>query len=99
MTGIFIVSKSTLHDIEIHRLYLIAQNGEKISKEFLKSIYSKFNLLALFPHMGKTKENVSKNLLMFPDTKHHRSIYYRKTTFGVRIIRVLGSSQDQINNL
>jgi|GEM_PF-757044 len=94
MKGNYTISEKASQDIERFRLYLLSKNGNKVSNEFLFAIYRKFNLLALFPHMGKHKEDISTNLLMFPDVKYRRSIFYRKTTYGIRIVRVLGGLQD-----
>ena len=99
MLSKYIVSKKAAYDIEDFRLYLITENGEKVAQEFFQKTYNKFKLLASYPDIGKSRENISPDLLMFPDVKLRRNIFYRKMDYGVRIIRVLSAYQDYKHHL
>lgn len=95
----FIVSTQAAEDIENFRQYLIQQNSEQVSNEFLEAIYEKFNLLANYPAMGKSRNDLLPGLLSFPDIKYRRSIFYKKVPKGIKVLRVLGGYQNHQNIL
>lgn len=90
----FVVSIEAAKDIEHYRQYLIEQNQESVSEEFLIAIYEKFGLLAEYPGMGKSRNDLLPGLFSFPEIKYRRSIFYIKSIRGINILRVLGGYQE-----
>lgn len=95
----YFVSPEALEDIENFANYLIKENGQKVSDEFLQSIYELFAFLANYPGVAKPRKDISDNALAYPHIKYKRTILFAKVSSGIRIARVLGGRQDHKRHL
>lgn len=78
-------------DLEDIWVYLAQQNQLAADKQIAK-IFNRLPMLAQFPDMGKTRNDLLQGTRSFPIKPY--IIYYSKITDGVEIIRVLHQSRD-----
>jgi len=93
------ISNEAIEDVVKFHQYLIDQNGLSVSEDFIEGIFNKFQLLAEFSGIGRSRNEISKDLLSFPDVKFNQNIYYEKSAGGIHVIRVLGGRQDHLSIL
>ena len=94
MTRRYILIDESLKDIRDHREYLLKEANSKVAHDFIVTIFEKFQFLANYPDVGKPRTEIKLHFLSFPVTRYKRTIFYKKTSTGVRILAVLGSYQD-----
>ena len=99
MSDNFSISNDALEDILKFHQYLIDENSLSISEEFIEKLFSKFQLLADFPGIGRTRNEISQDLLSFPDLKFNQCVFYKKSSNGILVIRMLGGRQDHVSIL
>jgi len=99
MPNQYITIDESLYDIQDHRNYLLEYASPETAHDFVTSIFDKFQLLADYPDVGKPRPDIKVGFYSFPDTKYRRTIFYKKTFLGVRILAVLGSYQDDKRHL
>ncbi len=77
-----------LRDIWVY----IAEHRPEAADRILEAIWKQARQLAAFPLMGRSREELSPGLRSFPVKKY--IIYYRPTSEGIAIARVLHGARD-----
>lgn len=88
------LSHKAEQDLEDIWVYIAQQNQIAADKQ-IAQILNRLPMLAEFPDMGKTRDNLLQGLRSFPIKPY--IIYYSKITDGVEIVRVLHQSRDVEN--
>lgn len=90
-------SENAVADFERIIRYLNKMWTEKIALEFEYKVYSKVELLASQPQIGKTSTsfNTIKSILK---TKHNR-LYYQITDVGLEVLNILDTRQNPDKNI
>jgi toxin ParE1/3/4 len=86
-----LLSPEALADLRDIRAF-IARDSRDVADRFIRRLHDKCRLLEESPHLGFSAEELLPELLVWPVGKYN--IYYRKTSRGVRIIRILHSARD-----
>lgn len=81
-------AEQDLEDIWVY----IAQQNQLAADKQIAQILNRLPMLAQFPDMGKTRDNLLQGLKSFPIKPY--IVYYSKITEGVEIVRVLHQSRD-----
>lgn len=81
-------AEQDLEDIWVY----IAQQNQLVADKQIAQILNRFPMLAQFPDIGKTRDNLLQGLKSFPIKLY--IIYYLKITDGVEVVRVLHQSRD-----
>ena len=81
-------ARSDLEDIWV----FIAQDNPEAADRLIRAVVSRFRLLASMPDMGRTREELAKDLRSLPVGNY--VIFYRRTTEGVEVVRVLHGARD-----
>ena len=84
-------------DVEKIFEYGFEHFGWEKAEQYIEKLDELFHLLAESPGIGLHYGHVSEGLYMHPHQQH--LIFFRKTLLGIRIIRVLGQSQDVESHL
>jgi toxin ParE1/3/4 len=87
----FRISQQADRDLEDIWIYL-TQHDSLAADLLLSKIIDKFPMLAQFPEMGKSRNDISKGLRSFPIKPY--IIFYTRTDVVVEIVRVLHQSRD-----
>jgi toxin ParE1/3/4 len=85
------VSDAASADLEEIWLF-IAQDDPDAADRFLQNLVSRFPTLASMPLMGRLREELAVRLRSFPVGNY--VIFYRSTTGGIEIVRVLHGARD-----
>ncbi len=85
------VSKPAQADLDEIWLY-IAQDSVEAANRFIDHLTNRFPLIAEFPEMGRSREDLSAGLRGFPVKNY--TIFYRPRKGGIEIIRVLHGARD-----
>ena len=85
------LSNKAEQDLEDIWVYIARQNQIAADKQ-IAQIINRLPMLAQFPDMGKTRDNLLQGLRSFSIKPY--IIYYSKITDGVEIFRVLHQSRD-----
>ena len=90
-------SENAVEDFERIIRYLNKMWTEKIALEFEYKIYSKVELLASQPQIGRTSTsfNTIKSILI---TKHNR-LYYQISDLGLEVLNILDTRQNPDKNI
>ena len=88
-------SRKAEQDLEDIWVYIAQQNQLAADKQ-IAQILNRLPMLAQFPDMGKTRNDLLQGIKSFPIKPY--VIYYSKISDGVEIVRVLHQSRD-IENL
>lgn len=70
----------------------IAENSEAQADIFVDRLAAKFKLLAGRPELGRMRDELMLQLRSFPFERY--VIYYRTTSVGIEVIRVLHGARD-----
>jgi toxin ParE1/3/4 len=70
----------------------IAQDNLSAAENWLTKVDGKLRLLSQFPGIGARREELGDAMLSYPFG--HYLIFYRRTTDGIEIIRVLHGARD-----
>ena len=73
-------------------LYLARAGSIETAERFLKAIHQKFALLVDNPGLGRQREELASGLRSIPEGRY--VIFYRPTSEGILIVRVLHGSRD-----
>lgn len=87
-----IISPEAREDLLDILQHLSENLGQEKAEELAGTIRDKFQLLAQFPQMGRTRHELLINLRGFPFKKF--TIFYIEINEGVEIVRVLHGSRD-----
>lgn len=77
-------------------IYIAQDRGVAASQRFIDTINQKFQLLADSPQLGRRRPELAPELRSFPSGNY--IIFYRSTTEGILIIRVIHGARD-INSI
>ena len=95
--GTFILSNNARDDIGEILTYGWAYFGKAKAIEYLVGLRDCFKILAEQPGIGKKRDEIKAGLLSFPYESH--SIFYRRFSKHIRIVRVLYGGRDIIKVL
>jgi toxin ParE1/3/4 len=90
------LSRRAEQDLEDIWLY-VAQNDAIAADRLLGKILDKLPMLAQFPEMGKSRDDILKGLRSFPVKPY--LVFYTRTADRVEIVRLLHQSRDITNQL
>jgi len=88
----FSISRLAAADLEDIYIYSALQFGEAQAERYTRELYARFEMLAEFPGMGLPTALAGAPCLKFPVGSH--VIFYRRSTGGVFIGRILHGAQD-----
>jgi len=86
----FKVSDKANNDLFEIGYYTQNKFGIKQRNKYLDSIAEKFQYLSNEPELGSLRDKIRKNYYSYIVGKH--TIFYKKYSYGIRIIRVLHQS-------
>jgi len=87
----FRLSDQACSDLEDLWLY-IAMDNPSAADRMIDEVISKFELLAVQPGMGRSREELAEALRSFPVGNY--VIFYRPMRDGIEIVRVLSGYRD-----
>src|SRR5262245_26275861 len=90
MSSYFVSDRAKIDLIEIG--LSIGKNNPKAADQIIEDIVAKFSLLAEFPHIGRSREELSLNLRSFPVGKY--LVFFRPREGGVDIVRIIYGARD-----
>ncbi len=70
----------------------IAEDNKAMATQFIDRLHGQMKDLALFPQMGRLREDLAPRLRMFPVGSH--LIFYRELPEGIEVARVLNGRRD-----
>lgn len=70
----------------------IAHDNPEVADRFIGSLVSRFPKLAAMPELGRSREELARNLRSFPVGRY--IIFYRSMQEGIEIVRVLHGARD-----
>ena len=70
----------------------IARTSTARAKNFVDDANERFQLLAANPSMGRVRPELGSAVRSFPFSSY--LIYYRQSTIGIEVLRVLHTAQD-----
>ncbi|MEA5594492.1 type II toxin-antitoxin system RelE/ParE family toxin [Rivularia sp. UHCC 0363] len=85
------LSRQAEQDLEDIWIYIAPQNQIAADGQ-VAQILDRLPMLAQFPDMGKTRDDLIKGLRSFPIKPY--MVFYSKTINGIEIVRVLHQSRD-----
>jgi len=85
------VSNAAKSDLQGIWLY-IAQDDPVVADRFVRSLSTRFPLLASMPELGRKRDELSPRLRSFPVKNY--IIFYRRMASGVEIARILHGARD-----
>jgi toxin ParE1/3/4 len=85
------VSDAATADLQAIWLF-IAQDDQAVADRFVRSIISRFPVLAGMPLMGRQREELAPRLRSFPLSNY--IIFYRPMEGVIEIVRVLHGARD-----
>ena len=92
--GIYKVRKKADADlVNIYR-HTIKEFGEQQAERYIQLLADSFKLLADSPKLGQECDFVSPGLLRFFPSETTHSVYFRKTGYGIDVVRVLHQTMD-----
>lgn len=74
-------------DMQTVWLYTLTQWGAQQTERYIDDLTGAFEFLAENPKTGKACESIRAGYRKYPVIRH--VVYYRKTDYGVEVIRVL----------
>lgn len=74
-------------DLETVWLYSLKQWGTQQTERYIDGLVEAFVLISENPKTGKACENIRTGYRKYSFIRH--AIYYRETSYGVKVIRVL----------
>ncbi|VAW47879.1 hypothetical protein MNBD_GAMMA04-977 [hydrothermal vent metagenome] len=77
------------NDMEAVWLYSSKQWGTQQTARYIDDLTEAFSFLSETPKAGKACDNIRTGYRKYPVIRH--VVYYRETTYGVEVIRVLHS--------
>ncbi len=83
----FRLSPKAKEDMEAVWFYTFSKWGEQQSERYIDDLTGAFILLVENPKAGKACDNVRAGYRKYPVIRH--VIYYRETSYGIEIIRIL----------
>ena len=83
----FRLAPKAYEDMEAVWLYSLAQWGARQTERYIDDLTAAFALLVENPEAGTTCDHIRKGYRKYPIIRH--MIYYRKTNYGIEIIRTL----------
>jgi len=83
----FRIAKPAMADLQRIGRYTRKRWGLEQARRYLGGIDGCFHRLAECPELGKSAELIRPDLWCFRQGRH--VIYYRRTEYGIRVIRVL----------
>lgn len=81
------LSPRAREDMEAIWLYSLAQWGGKQTERYIDDVTAVFSFLTDNPKAGATCEYIRVGYRKYPVLRH--IIYYRETTYGIEVVRVL----------
>jgi toxin ParE1/3/4 len=81
------LSPKAREDMEAVWLYSLTEWGADQTDRYIDDLTAAFRFLVDSPKAGKPSENIRAGYRKYPVIRH--VIYYRKTGYGIEIIRVL----------
>ena len=97
MKKIFKLRPKAITDLEKTYKYSVKKWGNNRADKYIRDIETTFETLADNYMLGMDYSHVGKTLRAFAVVSH--IIYYKKTTYGVIIIRVLHKRMDENRHL
>jgi toxin ParE1/3/4 len=88
------VIKSARRDLDAIYDYWVERAGPDIARSLIYSITDFFPLIAEFPLIGRTCDEISRGVRLFPASKY--LIYYRKERGVIKILHILHGARDQV---
>jgi toxin ParE1/3/4 len=88
------VIKSARRDLDAIYDYWADRASPDIARSLIYSITDMFPLIAEFPQIGRTCDEISPGFRVFPAGKH--LIYYRKERSVIKIHHILHGARDQV---
>ncbi len=88
----YILSEAADKDLEDIFDYTLDHFGFDQAEKYLLEIEEVFQILAVHPESGKTRNEIKEGLYSFPKDNH--IIFYRILDKYIRIVRVLHGSRD-----
>lgn len=89
----YLLSKSAASDIEKIADYTIGNFGINQARLYRDGLISCFQDLAVRPESGRLYLHKNKTLLLRYRYKSH-VVFYKRTNFGILIVRILGERMD-----
>lgn len=86
------LSKLALLDLEKLYRYTLTQFGKQQATNYFEGLMRTLELMAEFPDMGHSVAHIRPNLLAHTHQSH--TIYYRKQSDHIFIVRVLHNKMD-----
>ena len=88
-----VVTRTDQAELDLGDIFAyIAGNNIHAAKGVLRSIDHKCDLLAVNPNLGRKRSDLLQNIRSFPYGNY--IIFYRPTSDGILIVRVLHSARD-----
>jgi toxin ParE1/3/4 len=88
-----VVTRTDQAELDLGDIFAyIAGNNVHAAKGVLRSIDQKCDLLAVNPNLGRERSDLLENIRSFPYGNY--IIFYRPTSDGILIVRVLHSARD-----
>lgn len=91
MSG-YSLSEEAQNDLKEIRRYTSENWGNKQARQYLIELTANFENLSKSPKLGRTREEIDKDLRSFPVSRH--IVFYRERPEGIQIARVLHASMD-----
>ena len=91
------LSKAAEQDLEEIYTYSFREFGERRADAYFLSLDNCFEQLAVQPRLGVDVSGVRKDYFRFVHQRH--SIYFRQSSAGIPIIRILGPGMSAERNL
>lgn len=86
------LSEEAQNDLREIRQYTQENWGNNQAKQYLIELTAGFEKLSKSPKLGRTREEIARNLRNFQVSRH--IVFYRERTNGIEIARVLHASMD-----
>ncbi len=88
----FKITPQAYEDLKEIARYTQNKWGVKKRNLYISAINSRFEWLSKNPEIGKTREDIKKGYLSYPEGKH--VIFYRDKTIHIEILAILHQSMD-----
>ena len=93
MTAQFKLTESATQDIEEIADYLSQQSGFDRAERFVRRLNDQFSKIAQFPHIGRSRNEISEGIRSFPVDNSYLILYISAGP-SVEILRVVSSYRD-----
>jgi len=88
----YVLSARSEADIESIAQTSLEQWGVVRAEQYVLALHALFQRLAEFPELGREMDHIRAGLLRMRSGSH--LVFYRKTSIGVRIVRILHQRMD-----